>query len=103
MMRLGYDGHGLNDLDDKYASRVLTFAKHPERDGGGYTFAHVEDRAAIAKPIEALPDLVKALQDILQSAGYTSGEALPTLTELRVHRKALDVARAALIKAGVTL
>ena len=51
------------------------------------------------RQIAAVPALLAALEGILQSAGYVSGEAESTLRELNVGIPYLDRARAALAQA----
>ena len=55
--------------------------------------------AYIVKAANAYPDLLAALEGIVRSAGYESGEAEPRLIELNVGLRYLDDARAAIEKA----
>lgn len=52
-----------------------------------------------ARLIAAAPELLGALQGIIRNAGYESGEAPPSLNDLRVSIRYLDAARAAIAKA----
>lgn len=54
---------------------------------------------ANAALIAASPDMLAALQGIIRSAAYESGQAEPSLRELTVGIKYLDAARAAIAKA----
>lgn len=51
----------------------------------------------------ASPDMLNAIEKILMSAGYFSGEAEPSLKELTVSIKFLEMARIAFLKANGTL
>ena len=52
--------------------------------------------------MDARADLLVAVKEILASAGYTEGKALPKLRELRVGIVALQRGREAVRKAEVT-
>lgn len=54
-MKLSYDGFGINDAEDPYKARVLTFS----------TSVPEERREQIGAMIEAAPDLLKELENIL--------------------------------------
>lgn len=58
-----------------------------------------ETASANARLIAAAPDMLAALQGILSNAGYTEGQAEPTIHSLIVARHCLDAARAAVAKA----
>ena len=51
-----------------------------------------------ARLMAAAPELLEALQGVVRSAGYESGEAEPSLCELNVSISSLDQARAAIEK-----
>ena len=53
----------------------------------------------IVRCVNAHDELLKAIRDILESAGFEGGEAEPTLHELNVNIRVLNNARAALAKA----
>ncbi len=55
MIKLTYDGQGLNDCNDPYKTRVLTFSKTVSDN----------DRQKIAALLTAAPDLMEALQAVL--------------------------------------
>ena len=60
---LSYDGHGIN-CSDEYHSRIMTFAKHADRDGGGYVLDRHE-RYRLGGLMAAAPELLEALENLL--------------------------------------
>lgn len=74
--------------------RVRLMREQPEDDDG--TRAAIVVRCPLHK---AAPELLGALRRILENAGFTNGEAEPSLRELTVNIDALQWAREAIAKA----
>ena len=87
-MKLTYDGHGLNDADDKYARRVITWARTHADNGGGYVLERTE-RDKLGPVLAAAPYLLSALEAIVKITGGSQPIDYPG---------ALMVARAAIAK-----
>ena len=60
-MKLRYDGHGLNDGNDKYARRVITWARTSADNGSGYVL-NLNERADLGPQLAAAPELLAALE-----------------------------------------
>jgi len=60
-----FDGHGIN-AGDKYATRLLTFAKMHKDDGGGYVLDS-DGRRAVGELMAAAPELAAALRALLDA------------------------------------
>lgn len=59
-----YDGHGIN-AGDKYASRLLTFARQHADDGGGYVL-NSDGRRRIGETMARAFELRDALRELLE-------------------------------------
>ncbi len=79
-MKFSYDGKGINDANDEYKTRLLTF-----------NFEHVKDdeRNEIGRLIEAAPDMLAALELLINGELNTRPKV----------NHAVSVARAAIAKA----
>lgn len=85
---LHYDGHGLND---DVGQRVLTFAKRPEWDGGGY----ILDRKTMDAAGEHYAACVNAIAEHLGGDPARLGEAMRIIASIASpginHGKARDL------------
>lgn len=87
-MKLSYDGFGINDANDTFKSRVLTFTKNP-----------TISPDVLGPQIAALPELIEVLQTTVSSLQYAVDVLQPPTNSYI--RENLAAAKAALEKAGV--
>lgn len=65
MLKLTYDGFGLNDAANEYRPRLLTFAGCPPEE--------LQRREEIARLLVAAPDMLAALEMVLRNASAQRG------------------------------
>jgi hypothetical protein len=108
---LHYDGHGMNDDGGQ---RVLTFAKWPDSEGGGYVHTR-EARERYARLIAAAPELARDNADLREQVAqllraleamheaeqlYFKARGKEDIAVALVHRvKADELAEKAILKA----
>ena len=95
-MKLRYDGHGLNDADDQYARRVITWQRQHADNGGGYVLSD-QERDSLGPVLAAAPELLAALEKILNA--HDSGNNGACMGEAVLCQMFAELARAAIAKA----